>query len=123
MAAITASLVKDLREKTGAGMMDCKNALTEVAGDIEAAVDWLRKKGKKSQACLDLADKVDQCRPKHRCKSPACPECATPMTLVSVETSPDQRREVRTFRCPVCREFVTETTKVPKTSKSLRHGA
>src|SRR6059058_5885604 len=45
MAAITASLVKDLREKTGAGMMDCKNALTEVAGDIEAAVDWLRKKG------------------------------------------------------------------------------
>jgi elongation factor Ts len=44
MAAISASLVKDLREKTGAGMMDCKNALTEVAGDIEAAVDWLRKK-------------------------------------------------------------------------------
>jgi elongation factor Ts len=45
MAAITAGLVKDLREKTGAGMMDCKNALTETAGDIEAAVDWLRKKG------------------------------------------------------------------------------
>ena len=45
MAAISASLVKNLREKTGAGMMDCKNALTEVAGDIEAAVDWLRKKG------------------------------------------------------------------------------
>jgi len=45
MAAISATLVKDLREKTGAGMMDCKNALTEVAGDIEAAVDWLRKKG------------------------------------------------------------------------------
>ena len=45
MAAISASLVKDLREKTGAGMMDCKNALTELAGDIEAAIDWLRKKG------------------------------------------------------------------------------
>ena len=45
MAAITAALVKDLREKTGAGMMDCKKALTEVEGDIEAAVDWLRKKG------------------------------------------------------------------------------
>jgi len=45
MAAITAGLVKDLREKTGAGMMDCKNALTETKGDIEAAVDWLRKKG------------------------------------------------------------------------------
>jgi len=45
MAEITASLVKDLREKTGAGMMDCKKALGEVAGDIEAAIDWLRKKG------------------------------------------------------------------------------
>ena len=45
MAVITAGLVKELREKTGAGMMDCKNALTERNGDIEAAVDWLRKKG------------------------------------------------------------------------------
>jgi elongation factor Ts len=45
MAEITAALVKDLREKTGAGMMDCKNALNETKGDIEAAVDWLRKKG------------------------------------------------------------------------------
>jgi elongation factor Ts len=45
MATITAALVKDLREKTGAGMMDCKNALSETAGDIEAAIDWLRKKG------------------------------------------------------------------------------
>ena len=45
MANITAAMVKELREKTGAGMMDCKNALGEVDGDIEAAVDWLRKKG------------------------------------------------------------------------------
>src|SRR5690242_15211870 len=45
MAAITAALVKDLRDKTGAGMMDCKKALTETDGEIEAAVDWLRKKG------------------------------------------------------------------------------
>ena len=45
MAEITASRVKELREKTGAGMMDCKSALNEVEGDIEAAVDWLRKKG------------------------------------------------------------------------------
>ena len=45
MATISAALVKDLREKTGAGMMDCKNALNETAGDIEAAIDWLRKKG------------------------------------------------------------------------------
>jgi elongation factor Ts len=45
MATITAGMVKDLREKTGAGMMDCKQALTENGGDIDAAVDWLRKKG------------------------------------------------------------------------------
>ena len=45
MANITAAMVKELREKTGAGMMDCKNALNETNGDIEAAVDWLRKKG------------------------------------------------------------------------------
>src|SRR5437868_13904671 len=45
MANITAAMVKDLREKTGAGMMDCKAALGETSGDMEAAVDWLRKKG------------------------------------------------------------------------------
>ncbi len=45
MAEITAALVKELRDKTGAGMMDCKKALGEAGGDIEAAIDWLRKKG------------------------------------------------------------------------------
>jgi len=45
MAAITAKLVKELRDKTSAGMMDCKKALNETGGDIEAAIDWLRKKG------------------------------------------------------------------------------
>ncbi len=45
MAAISAGMVKDLREKTGAGMMDCKTALSESGGDMEAAVDWLRAKG------------------------------------------------------------------------------
>jgi len=45
MAEITAALVKELREKTGAGMMDCKKALTETGGDLETSVDWLRKKG------------------------------------------------------------------------------
>jgi elongation factor Ts len=45
MAEITAALVKDLREKTGVGMMDCKKALAESGGDLEAAVDWLRAKG------------------------------------------------------------------------------
>ena len=45
MAEITAALVKELREKTGVGMMDCKKALGETSGDIEGAVDWLRKQG------------------------------------------------------------------------------
>jgi elongation factor Ts len=45
MTEISASMVKELREKTGAGMMDCKNALSEVKGDIEKAVEFLRKKG------------------------------------------------------------------------------
>ncbi|MDO8978493.1 MAG: translation elongation factor Ts [Afipia sp.] len=45
MATITAAMVKDLREKTGVGMMDCKQALNETSGDMEAAIDWLRKKG------------------------------------------------------------------------------
>jgi elongation factor Ts len=45
MAEVTASLVKDLRERTGAGMMDCKKALVENGGELEAAIDWLRKKG------------------------------------------------------------------------------
>jgi elongation factor Ts len=45
MATISASLVKELRDKTGAGMMDCKAALNETNGEMEAAVDWLRKKG------------------------------------------------------------------------------
>ncbi len=45
MAEITAALVKELREKTGAGMMDCKKALNATAGELEPAVDWLRKQG------------------------------------------------------------------------------
>ena len=45
MAQITAALVKELRDKTSAGMMDCKKALNETGGDLEAAVDWLRTKG------------------------------------------------------------------------------
>src|SRR5436190_1178052 len=45
MAEVTAALVKELRDRTGAGMMDCKRALGDTSGDVEAAVDWLRKKG------------------------------------------------------------------------------
>ncbi|MGI5846302.1 MAG: elongation factor Ts, partial [Alphaproteobacteria bacterium] len=45
MAEITAKLIQELREKTSAGMMDCKKALMENNGDIQAASDWLRQKG------------------------------------------------------------------------------
>src|SRR3954466_10880675 len=45
MAEITAATVKELRERTGAGMMDCKKALGETGGDMEGAIDWLRTKG------------------------------------------------------------------------------
>lgn len=50
MAEITAAAVKDLREKSGAGMMDCKKALTEANGDMDVAIDWLRTKGLASAA-------------------------------------------------------------------------
>src|SRR5207237_6965842 len=45
MAEVTSAMVKELREKTGAGMMDCKKALVESGGDLEKAIDWLRQKG------------------------------------------------------------------------------
>jgi len=50
MAAISAAMVKELRDKTGAGMMDCKKALSEMDGNLDEAVDWLRKKGLASAA-------------------------------------------------------------------------
>lgn len=56
--AITAQMVKELREKTGAGMMDCKKALTEVNGDMEAAVDFLREKGLSSAAKKQTASRL-----------------------------------------------------------------
>ena len=52
MAEITAALVKELRETSGAGMMDCKRALTETAGNLQDAVDWLRKKGLAAATCM-----------------------------------------------------------------------
>ena len=55
MAEITAALVKQLRDKTGAGMMDAKKALIENNGDIEASADWLREKG-----ILKAAKKADR---------------------------------------------------------------
>ena len=59
----------------------------ELKSEREDLVAWLRKKGKRSQACLDLADKLDPCRPKHRCQSAACPECvAAGQRLVAAAT-------------------------------------
>ena len=57
---ITAKEVNELRSKTGAGMMDCKKALTECNGDIEAAIDWLREKGisKAARKQIELLLKV-----------------------------------------------------------------
>ena len=55
MAEVTAALVKALRERTGAGMMDCKRALGESGGEIEAAVDWLRKKGLAAEGLIGVA--------------------------------------------------------------------
>ena len=52
---ITANLVKDLREKTGAGMMDCKKALTETSGDFDKAIEYLRKKGMRLMPWADVA--------------------------------------------------------------------
>src|SRR5262245_41577045 len=59
MAEITASLVKELREKTGAGMMDCKKALGETQGDLEKAVDWLRTKGLSAAAKKAVRDAAE----------------------------------------------------------------
>ena len=56
MAEITAALVKELREKSGVGMMDCKKALQETGGDMQAARDWLRTKGRSKPA--KKADRV-----------------------------------------------------------------
>ena len=61
--AVTAAQVKELRDKTGAGMLDCKNALTASDGDIEKAIDWLREKGiaksiKKAELLLKAYQKL-----------------------------------------------------------------
>jgi len=56
MATITAEMVRDLREKSGAGMMDCKKALTETNGDFEEAQQWLRKKGLAAAALRTMKD-------------------------------------------------------------------
>ena len=66
MAEVTAAAVKELREKTGAGMMDCKKALVEANGDIEKATEILRKKGitiRKSNDCIIAATALE-----HHCQ-------------------------------------------------------
>ena len=63
---ITAALVKELREKTGAGMMDCKKALTECAGDIAKSIDWLREKGIAKAAKKNDRSDTRWCGRQHR---------------------------------------------------------
>ena len=60
MAEISAKLVQELRQKTGAGMMDCKKALIETDGNVEEAVDWLRKRAslRRAQKVIALRQKV-----------------------------------------------------------------
>ena len=90
MATITAALVKDLREKTGAGMMDCKAALSETDGDIEAAVDWLRKKGlskaakKSGRVAAEGLVAVARRRPRSASSSRSIPRpTSSPATTIS----------------------------------------
>jgi elongation factor Ts len=69
VATISASVVKELRDKTGAGMMDCKRALAENDGDMEKALDWLRKKGQAiatKKAAREASEGLVTC--KHRCR-------------------------------------------------------
>ena len=61
--AITASMVKELREMTGAGMMDCKKALNETNGDMDAAVEFLRKNGQAKQKVLHVQQSPQTARP------------------------------------------------------------
>jgi len=60
MSQVTASLVKELREKTGVGMMDCKTALKENNGDIEASIDWLRTKGIAKAEAESLKKEIEE---------------------------------------------------------------
>ena len=74
--AITASMVKELREMTGAGMMDCKKALNETNGDMDAAVEFLRKNG---QAKAEKKQAVSQQKVLHVQQSP---QTARPLALL-----------------------------------------
>ena len=92
MTTISATMVKELRDKTGAGMMDCKTALTETKGDIEQAIDWLRKKG--------LSKAAKKCGPgrgrgpgrrRHDQAAPAPLRRSTPRPISSRATSSSRR--------------------------------
>ena len=72
MAEITAATVKDLRERSGAGMMDCKKALAETNGDMEAAVDWLRTRGLAKAA--KKADRVRLVKMQPTVEAPSLPK-------------------------------------------------
>ncbi|AHJ68918.1 translation elongation factor Ts [Granulibacter bethesdensis] len=102
MAEITAALVKELRETTGAGMMDCKKALSETSGDLEAAIDWLRKKGLSA-----AAKKSGRVAAEGLVGVASAPQIAA-MVEVNAETDFVARNEL--FQA-----FVTETARVALT--------
>ncbi|ABI62176.1 translation elongation factor Ts [Granulibacter bethesdensis] len=102
MAEITAALVKELRETTGAGMMDCKKALSETNGDLEAAIDWLRKKGLSA-----AAKKSGRVAAEGLVGVASAPQTAA-MVEVNAETDFVARNEL--FQA-----FVTETARVALT--------
>ena len=87
MAEITAALVKQLRESTGAGMMDCKRALNEAGGELEPAIDWLRKKG-----LAAAAKKSGRAAAEGLVGIAAAPQCAA-MVEVNAETDFVARNE------------------------------
>jgi elongation factor Ts len=106
MAEITAAAVKDLRERSGAGMMDCKKALTENGGDMEAAVDWLRAKGlataakKSSRTAAEGLVGVAVVRQEGRCRRGEPRRTSSPRTSSSrTSSAPCRSRADDRRRC------------------------
>ena len=101
MAEITASLVKELREKTGAGMMDCKRALGEVQGDLEKAIDWLRTKGLSAAAkkarcgAIYFGSTAPSTRPRQRTPRTRRPGHNRPAVSASPHPPPRPQRSQR----------------------------
>ena len=101
MANITAALVKELRERTNAGMMDCKKALVESDGDMDKAIDWLREKG-----LAQAAKKAGRIAAEGMVYADYCPECKVGV-VIEVNSETDFVAKNDKFVA-----FVKEATKV-----------